>query len=255
MTEKLSRRSALAASVAGISVLASATHSTASDKKRRQQSCCCCQQPVSQCCCAGQHPSATEPMTNNNMICRIFQWANWGTYASYYAIHCPTGTPLNYDGAVGLSVGYCPGPTGCTPAKLVDKGNGIQVLVDLTQKKLLRSKWQIDKDPNNSGENNGHTPKFKRVHLSTKRDIIKTGSDITPIYVQLSLFEVESNKLNGDKFEVPMLVGLGHEVDTPGPQHQNRIVSGKLMRISEYDAVVVVGSVIFRVTTVTPIPE
>lgn len=253
MTEKLSRRSALAVSVASIGVLASAAQTSAGDKKRRQQCCYCCQQPVSQCCCAAQQqPAAESPKTA--MICRIFQWANWGTYASYYAIYCPA-TPVNYDGAIGLSLGYCPGPTGCDPAKLINTGHGTQALVDLAPQKLLRSKWPIDKDPDNPGENNGHKPKFKRIHLSTKRDIMKTGSDTAPIYVQLSLFEVESDKLNSDKSEVPMLVGLGHEVETPGANHQNRIFKGKLDRISDHDAVAVIGSVTFRVTTVTPIPE
>lgn len=110
MSEKLSRRSALAATVAGLGVFSTTSFVSAGDKKRRQQTCRCqCQQPANCCACNSKSSNSIEPLTNTN-VCRQFQFANFGNGVyGYYALGCPDNTPMAWYGPLADAFG-----NGCT---------------------------------------------------------------------------------------------------------------------------------------------
>ncbi len=98
--------------------------------KRSRRVCCptpvcqptpaCCPQPAMPCqvctpvatCCAPQPASATPPATMlyPGEICPQFSAMNWGSYCSYYAITCDSGSPVvMLDAACGIYQQACTG--------------------------------------------------------------------------------------------------------------------------------------------------
>lgn len=248
MSEKLSRRSALAASVAGLTTIATASLTEAGDKKRRQQCCCQCQQPVTNCCC----PQA-DSQDVRGVRCAIYMFGNFGNgIYGYYTLLCPSGlSPQAYYGPAMPYGANCTAVTESTYPPSCFPSGAIREPVQAKRKVRFEKRTGNPDDPDDDFEvpvevfsNTEITEAARLVTLDVVVPWEANNTKTLRIYARIGTYKISDPR--GDLTEY-----IGQEIIKP----KNPVRPLNAIRVNDYEMQYVDGSTTYKIHTHTKLSK
>lgn len=285
-------------------VLSAHSHRAWSGEKHRQTICCqpiatcqpiacrtagpiptCCQpaaatiassssSPIELCAHTQPAPRRLTPQpdaleinpTVSTTYCAMYEYANWGTHQSYYAINCTTNYPLSLDGNnLGPLPGDCNNPGGAcitfgsSVAPTASGLGGLQIPKTFTQKGIkLARKHKAGEEPINQANPQATKPHELKERTRIGQPIyvkfprVPGSSDI--VVVELQRFYVKGIGTNGQ--ELAGTFAVGFEIDqVPAGRTVKEISRSQVTVSDDYAAKVEIGNVSYGIVTASKLTK